>query len=620
VADAQSELLLILKARDEASKVLQSATGNVEKYGWSFERILKPALLGIAAVTGIAAGAAVLFAKAAEDEQVASARLTQALRDTGAVFKGEAPQAVETFIASLEHMSGFSRIEVMDALALLVEQTGSYTEAMTRERVAADFARGANIDLWTASKLLGKVTDENVNVLARYGIHVAKGTSETELFAIVAHKFGGQAAAFGQTAAGQWAILGNRITDLRAKLGEALLPVLTQVAQRLTEFVVNVMQSGQVEKFAESIRSMADSFLEAATRVGAFFADISAVGLGDAIRNLIGDIVNKLREELPKLGAKLDSMGPIGVAIKIALDAAAVSLGLGFLRLFYGNIVEALLKVAGVTAFVGGTGGIGLAITAALVLGLVIDQVIGPEGENVLLKKLQSIDWWRVALGGIFVASVLLAAGAPILLAIPIAAVLAVTFETVFTGLKETQDQKNKMCEYALGPSAYWDGTKCVLPAQTISPAPGGGSTGTPGGPGTGTGGGYSEHDRAVACEARAWDGPWGTTGYYQWNWSDHTCFPVFGKANPRANAAAGGIVPARVGGTQVTVGEGGSAEAIIPLDGSGAGGALGGGGVTIENHFHGAVLGLDAVEDLIRSTIRDTFASGGFRGMKGNR
>jgi len=608
---AESELRLLLTARDEASKVLRTATGEVEKYGFSFERILKPALLGVAAVTGIATGAAALFIQAAEKEQVASVQLTQALKNVGSVFSGEAPKSVEAYIASLEHMSGFSRVEVMDALGGLVEQTGSVTEAMSRESVAADLARARHIDLWTASKLLGKITDENVTALSRLGIVIPKGTSEAQAFAIVMRAVGGSAVAYGQTAAGQWEIFGNRMEDLKAKLGEKLLPVMIQVSQRLTEFIENVIQSGQVEKFAEGIRQMADSFFEAAQRVGAFFADISAVGLGDAIGNLLRDIVNKLREELPKLGAALDAMGPIGVAIKIALIGAAVSFGLGFADLLWGNLLGKLGTIAGFSLL---GGGLGLAVTVGLGLGILIDQVIGPTGEDIIRKKLESIDWWRVALGGIFVASVLLGAGVPLLLAIPIAAVLGVTFETVFTGLQETQDHKNKVCEYALGPSAYWDGSKCVLPPQTIS---------------------QSDADRAAgqavqdAARGRVSGGPTPggdqpqpdcPVGTVPFKWADGhwSCEPRPGGGSVR-NLAEGAVVMPRPGGTRVNVGEGGSAEAIIPLDSTG-GGALGGGDVRIENHFHGAVIGLDAVDDHIRQTIRDALASGGFRGLTGRR
>lgn len=56
---------------------------------------------------------------------------------------------------------------------------------------------------------------------------------------------------------------------------------------------------------------------------------------------------------------------------------------------------------------------------------------------------------------------------------------------------------------------------------------------------------------------------------------------------------AEGGIVKARPGGIQATIGEGGQDEAVIPLDRAGEFGMGGGGSVTI--HFTGPVLGNDS-------------------------
>jgi hypothetical protein len=594
---AETELLLVLRARDDMSKVLQGATHNLEKHGLSIERLVVPAVLALTAASGAATGAAVLFAHAAMEEEVASVRLTQALKQTGVEFAGAAPEGVEHFVAALEHLSGFSRVQVVDALALLVEQTGSYTEAMVRERTAADFARGANIDLWTASKLLGKVTEENVNVLARYGIHVAKGTSETELFAIVAQKFGGQAAAYGQTAAGQWEILGNRVTDLRAKLGEALLPMLTIVAQRLTEFLENVMRSGEVEKFAQSIRGMADSFLEAAVRVGAFFANIQTVGLQKAIENLIWDVINKLREQLSKLGAKLDEMGPIGVAIKIVLASLAISTGLGLIQMFFGPLIGLLGGIAGVTARLLAGPTVGLAVMAGVALGIAAFELTDGGAKKFLGLSLSDIVMiLNGALAGIAGGVILASLGVdvPIILTIGVGIGLAVAWTKLTSGLGGAEEINRQIgLEYGRTPP-----TRASNP-----PRPDERGRRGPVAPDR-----YADLDDVYARYGALHGGAMIDFGVAQSIlagrpfWSDIQTMML----------AGGGIVNRP---TLAMIGEAGP-EAVIPL-GRGGGGM---GGVTIENHFHGAVVGLDQVADVIRETVRDAFASGGFRGLTGRR
>lgn len=181
---------------------------------------------GIAA--GTLVGALSDVANAAAEDDASTARLAQSIENSGLSYAKVADE-VEAAITRGQDLA-FTDDQIRDALSTLVSETGSYEEAQKRLTLAQDFARGANIDLHTASKLLGKVTDENVNVLARYGIHVEKGSDATVLFGAVQQKFSGQAEAYGNTTAAAIFKVHDQIDEWRESIGHVMGPAQGLIA------------------------------------------------------------------------------------------------------------------------------------------------------------------------------------------------------------------------------------------------------------------------------------------------------------------------------------------------------------------------------------------------------
>ena len=174
-------------------------------------------------------------ANAAAEDEASVKRLQQAVENTGVSYEKYRGQLDATIKRG--QALAFTDDQTRSALALLTAQTGSATEAQRRYAIAQDLSRGANIDVVTASRLLGKVTEENVNVLARYGIKVAEGTSETELFGIIQEKFAGQAQAFANSTAGQMARAKDQMSELVEALGARLLPIIVAGTGVLVTFL-----------------------------------------------------------------------------------------------------------------------------------------------------------------------------------------------------------------------------------------------------------------------------------------------------------------------------------------------------------------------------------------------
>lgn len=285
---------ILLKAQDQSSPAIASATGNLEKLG-------KAGKVAWGLVGGAAAGTAIGIlsdaARAAAEDEANVIKLQKAIENSGASWADNA-DAVNARIKAGQNLA-FTDDQIRDSLSILTAQTGDLSEAMRRQKLAMDLSRGAGIDLQTASKLLGKVTDENVNVLNRYGISVAKGSDETALFAAVQQKFGGQAEAYGATTSASIFKIKDSIDEWKESLGAtlgpaqgviALLPGLRDGAG-LVGTALGGLSSLIKLTFIPSLIAMAIPFLPLILVIGAIGIAIGLLAL--AWSNNWGDIQGK---------------------------------------------------------------------------------------------------------------------------------------------------------------------------------------------------------------------------------------------------------------------------------------------------------------------------------------
>lgn len=352
MASTAIEVVLALAAKDAASTVIGNVGDKLHGLGKAGD-VAKLALAGLTAGIGAAVFAGIEFARNAADEQVGVERLAQAIKATGTPAFKDLTSSAEKLIVKWERMSGFSDDELRPALANLVAITGDSNEAFERMPIALDFARGAGIDLATSTKLLSKVTDETVNVLGRYGIHVKAGADATEVLALVQQKFSGQAATFADTAVGKWQIFSQQIDNLKEDIGGALLPMFSEFATVATGAVDGIRTAlaspelqGAIEAFKTGFGAAKDIVLEmlgvvtgvapgagaaltqaigpeaARTIMGALalIRDIvrSVIGgdipgvfnaLGDRVPALLSTVSTFVADAVPKIGAQLLEWG-----------------------------------------------------------------------------------------------------------------------------------------------------------------------------------------------------------------------------------------------------------------------------------------------------------------------
>jgi len=191
--------------------------------------------------------------KVAQDAEVSTTRLTTALQDNVAGFKGTA-SAMEPAIDAGRRL-GFTGDELRSSLSALVTVTKDTKQAQTDQSAAEDLARARGIDLASATNIVIKAQEGNVGALKKLGIIVPavtknvddlkashqkftpeqlkaaqaadKQATATAALAAIQKAAQGQAEAYAGTEKGSLAIAGTEVEGIQEKLGQTLNQLVT---------------------------------------------------------------------------------------------------------------------------------------------------------------------------------------------------------------------------------------------------------------------------------------------------------------------------------------------------------------------------------------------------------
>jgi hypothetical protein len=204
---------------------------------------------------------------AAKEAEVSQAKLKAQLHASGISYRAHAKD-IDAVIQKHSRLAGVDDEDLQDAFTGLVRTTGSVSKSMHDMGLVTDIARGKHIDVTKAAELLGKVHNGNVAVLKRYGIAIdpitkaqdklkesnkkataeqiaaAKATDKTatsqKAMAELQKRFGGQAEAYGKTAAGASDRFHVALENVEEKLGKGLLPILAKVTGGVATFLQGI--------------------------------------------------------------------------------------------------------------------------------------------------------------------------------------------------------------------------------------------------------------------------------------------------------------------------------------------------------------------------------------------
>lgn len=246
--DDKDALKAIDKFAKEATKNLKSIDFGINFLAVveGFKLIGGAAKSAFKAVTGFASD----LVSAASVQEDAINRLNTALSITGK-FSNEASEDLQNFASALQATSKFGDEAILSSAGLIQNLARLDTEGLKQAtQSAADLSAALGIDLESASSLVAKALNGQTGALARYGIQVKKGATDTETFANVItalnNQFGGSAAAQLNTFSGALAQAKNAYGDIFEEAGTVItqnrgviivLQEATKAFLKITEFI-----------------------------------------------------------------------------------------------------------------------------------------------------------------------------------------------------------------------------------------------------------------------------------------------------------------------------------------------------------------------------------------------
>ncbi|CAB4166846.1 hypothetical protein UFOVP1383_37 [uncultured Caudovirales phage] len=280
LGDAES-LKKAFSGASEAGGKVGSAIGKVASIASGF--VIGKGLLELPGfLTGAAQGAA--------DDEAATLRLTQALKNLGGDMDANL-QKVNGAIAAGQKLA-FTDDDVRDSFQRLLAATGDTDEALRRQSAAMDLARGANIPLADATKMLGKLNEENVEIFKKLGITIGDNATEADALAAVQAKFGGQADAYASSTAGQFEQSKIRMAEVVETIGTYVLPIMTALGNIMITYVFPAIEAvvGAVGDFINDIKWVIEN--------GTGFDEKLSVGVWAKLAETIGAVGIWVRDTL----------------------------------------------------------------------------------------------------------------------------------------------------------------------------------------------------------------------------------------------------------------------------------------------------------------------------------
>jgi len=295
-------------------------TGNKTK----LDKTLKAAQTATLAFAAVAAAAIVAFnikaVKAYGEHEVAVTKLQNTL-DNMPQLAGETTAAFEKQADALQALTSQDDEAILTSQALLgqFKLTGDEIRGLTP--LVSDLSLKMGIDMFAASKAVGKALDGNVGLLKRYGITVDEVAFKTDHYSAIQEalnrQVGGFGKEYGKTTEGSLKRVGRAFEELMETVGKGVAPAITDFADTISKLAA----SKEAQEFAEGL--------------GKIFGDV-AKALGDYTGSLIDNVgeIKKAYESLSPIQRKIIKYGTetavgVGVTTAAYLKLKPILIGIG---------------------------------------------------------------------------------------------------------------------------------------------------------------------------------------------------------------------------------------------------------------------------------------------------
>jgi|GEM_PF-6211236 len=218
---------ITLTARDGVSQAFQKVAREAKAAGTAGDDAGKRGSRGMAdwssaaSKTGLALGALTALAvRAAGESEAIQQRLQQSVENTGTAYDDLEGRIDAMNKTALDF--AFDDEAASAALQSLVDATGDADLALTDMNLVMDVARGRNIDLAAAAKIVAAAEQGRYGSLARLGIQIDDNATREEALGALQAKYAGQAEAYAETNAASWDRMGNAAGNALEKVGGAV--------------------------------------------------------------------------------------------------------------------------------------------------------------------------------------------------------------------------------------------------------------------------------------------------------------------------------------------------------------------------------------------------------------
>lgn len=318
--DAIDEAKDLKESIDDVGEAAENTSKGGGKLGGVFDALGKGAMVLGGAVLGVGAGL-IAATKAAADEKTGMIRLNKTIANSVKGWDGNT-DAIEDYISSQTKLA-FKDDELRDSLGFLVGQTQDLTEAQNLQALAMDLARSKGISLEAATKAVGKVDQDSINILKKLGIQVTDQMTKEEALTAIREATAGQAEEYAKSAAGSMERVQNSLGDAFETIGGAILPLVEGPLQDLADWlsskevqdgIANVAK-GIGEFLAGAFNTLMDVIKAISPFVKAVWDYITSPTVVNNVKDLASKIGDFLGGAFTAIGKTLSDLQPTMKAI-----------------------------------------------------------------------------------------------------------------------------------------------------------------------------------------------------------------------------------------------------------------------------------------------------------------
>lgn len=216
----------------------------------------------------------------AAEAQEGIAQLEAVLKSTGGAA-GVTSEMAQELASSFQRVTRFSDDAILAGENMLLTFTSIGKEVFPQAtETMLNMSQALGQDLKSSAIQLGKALNnpiEGVSALRRVGVQftdeqeqiikklVESGNlmeAQTFILQELQREFGGSAEAAGKTFAGQLDILKNKLSDIKERIGNAVLPVLAELAQRFSALIDSPKMQALLDTFVTKLSEVGTWIIE----------------------------------------------------------------------------------------------------------------------------------------------------------------------------------------------------------------------------------------------------------------------------------------------------------------------------------------------------------------------